>query len=92
MAKVLEICVDSLDSARAAIRGGRAAAGARGGSGAGFSGAGGALYSPLKFSRIYSPAHFSGPLPADQIFRAAHFCFFKIFPGAWEENSPARFS
>lgn len=41
----------------------------------------GALYSPAKFSRIYSPAHFPGH--SLQIrFSERHFCIFKIFPGA----------
>lgn len=60
----------------------RQAAGARAAPGPDFPGRRGALYSPLKFSRIYSPAHFSGNSRHIRFSGRRYFCFFKIFPGA----------
>lgn len=63
----------------------RQAAGGRGagGSGAGFSGAAGRTLLPPEIFRDILPGVFFGPLPADQIFRAATLLFFQNFSGGW---------
>lgn len=70
---------------RAAIRGGgrRQAAGARAAPGPDFPGRRGALYSPLKFSGIYSPAHFFGGHSRQIRFFRATLLFFQNFSGGW---------